>query len=151
MKMTNAEAIDALNGLAEIQEKERAFYEEKKERLLKGRIEIVYAAAKNAETLKNSVNACNKVLVELDNEYRDVEAEQKALMEEREKAVLEARKPRKINMIPREGKDFQEYLKKRRELMEIENGIPIHTVSLESFEGLELDSSEMQHFIFMIE
>lgn len=155
--MTNREMFENYERIAKIKEVEKNYFKKTGEKLLKGRMKVSYAINKNKAEFQQKLKPCEETREELIREYRDVEAEQEALKEKQEKekqrAELEGREPEivSINIILRNGKDLKEYEKKLKELFDIEVDVDIHCISIEQLEGLDLDSPELELFMFMIE
>ena len=150
MTMTNKEIINFCTGLMEIQESEKKYFEETGKKLLQGRIKIGYAISKNILEFKNALKAYNEVLESIIEEFRDSKKEEKAVEEEQELAKKENRVPRNLGVIMRQGKTKEEYLRKIKELQEIETELNIATIKFDVLDGLELDSTEIGKMIFMI-
>lgn len=150
MKMTNREMIASYNNLDVFQHREKVFFEETGRKLLKGNIRITYAIKKNMRNILTALQPYEDARKDLVEEYRDVEAEHKAVENENEMAKAENRDARSIAIIMKEGKDNEEYLKKLKELLDIEVDMQIHTVKFEEFDGVELDSAELEPFMFML-
>lgn len=152
MKMTNKEMIENHNNLDAFQVKEKTYYSQRGENLLKGRIKISYAIEKNKCELRRELKPYDKLFESLVKEYRNTEAEQAAIKEEEERAEKEGRAVREISIIMNEGKDMGEYLRKLNELRDLEVEVEgIRTVSISEFDGLNLDSSDLRPFIFMLD
>lgn len=151
MKMTNREMIESYNGLELFQKKEKDYRESCGENLLKGRVKISYAVERNKEELRRQLTSYEKTLEEIIKEYRNTEAEQSAFQAERENAESEGRAARDISIIMKDGKYREEYLQKLSELQEIEVEVEgIHSVDVSEFDGLNLDSSDLRVFLFML-
>lgn len=145
-KMTNQEMLIAFNSLNGLQELERKMLEKKQKRLLQGRVKISYAINKNISALKAALQPFADTEKSLNEEMRDTDAEQKAITEAKEKGE----NLNEIEMIFKDGFSAENYISKRKELLEIENEVEIHEVDLELFDGIELNSDEIGLLMFMI-
>lgn len=150
MKMTNRAMIANHNMLDALQLRERSYYEETGRKLLKGNIRATFAIKKNKGNLLTALKPYEEARQELVEEYRDMEAEKKAIDRENELAKAEGRDPRSVAVIMKEGKETEEYMKKLNELLDIEVEVPVHMVHFEEFDGVELDSAELEPFMFML-
>lgn len=150
MKMTNRAMIANYNMLDAFQLREREYFEETGRKLLKGNIRATFAIKKNKGNLLTALKPYEEARQELVEEYRDLEAEKKAIDRENELAKAEGRDPRSVAVIMKEGKETEEYMKKLNELLDIEVEVPVHMVHFEEFDGVELDSAELEPFMFML-
>lgn len=150
-KMKNIEIIKNYESLIRLQETEKKFFEKTGEKLLQGRVKISFAINRNLEALRKAIKPYNDTIVGIVEEYRDVDAEKEALEIEKKEAEKEKRKKKEISVIMRPGKTKEEYLKKVEELQSIEVELNISTISCELFDGIKLDSFELEPLTFMIE
>lgn len=150
MKMTNFEMIKNKEAIENIQTKESQYFARTGNKLLKGRIKIMYAMSKNLLELEEKLKAYNDTLQKLISEYRDLTAEKEAIEKETALAEKEGRTPQNVKVIMRDGCDFEEYVAKIQELQELEVDADIHTISCELFDGIDLDSYEVQLLTFML-
>lgn len=151
MKMTNLDMINNHNRLDAFQVREKEYSEHAGKKLLAGRVKIGYAIEKNKEIFRRELKPYDKTLASLVEEYRDTEAENAAIKAEQEVAEREGRPAKDVSVIIRDGKDREEYFEKVKELQEIEVEVDdIRTVNMEDFDGLDLDSSDLRPFMFMM-
>lgn len=150
MKMTNFEMIKNKEAIENIQMKESQYFSRTGNKLLKGRIKIMYAMSKNLAELEEKLKAYNDTLQKIISEYRDLIAEKEAIEKEAALAEKEGRAPQDVKVIIRDGCDFSEYIAKIQELQELEADVDIHTISCELFDGIDLDSYEVQPLTFML-
>lgn len=154
--MTNREIIENYNRLAELQQKEENYRILNGKQMFEGRIKVTYAIKKNMAELLDKIKPYQESFKELQMEYRNLEEERK-VYEEKKKAFEETAKdgmqaePERKEIF-REGKSKEEYETKLKELMEIDvEDVSIHTVSVDCLDGLQLSSTDLTAFMFMLE
>lgn len=154
--MTNREIIENYNRLAELQQKEENYRILNGKQMFEGRIKVTYAIKKNMAELLNKIKPYQESLQELQKEYRNLEEERK-VYEEKKKAFEETAKdgmkaePERKEIF-REGKSKEKYETKLKELMEIDvEDVSIHTVPVDCLDGLQLSSTDLTAFMFMLE
>lgn len=131
--MTNLELLKSYSVLSDLQKKEQMYFAETGEKLFKGRIKITYAIAVNMKNFLEALRPRDMVLKELTEEYRDSEKEENGIM------------------VFKEGKNKDDYWTKVSELNNLENEVNIRKVNIDEFDGLNLDSFELESMMFMIE
>lgn len=154
--MTNREIIENYNRLAELQQKEENYRILNGKQMFEGRIKVTYAIKKNMAELLDKIKPYQESFKELQMEYRNLEEERK-VYEEKKKAFEETAKdgmqaePERKEIF-REGKSKEEYETKLKELMEINvEDVSIHTVPVDCLDGLQLSSTDLTAFMFMLE
>ena len=151
VKMTNKEIIENGVGLMELQEAEKKYFEKTGKKLLQGKIKLIYAISRNLDTFQEALKHYNNVLDGIVEEYRDRTKEAKLIDKERKTAEKEGRMPNNLDIVMKTGKTKEEYLRKVKELQDIEVEVYICKINCELLEGLELDSYELRKMNFMIE
>ncbi len=155
--MKNIEVVRTYNGLAEIQKKEKEYFEKTGKQLLGGRVKVLYAMKKNMNELLRKSEPYEESRMEILREYRDLDGEEnnykKAQKEYIEKSMVKRGiVPPSREMIYKHGKTEKEMEEKLKELQEIDAGdVQVHKISLKELEGLELSSIELGALMFMIE
>lgn len=164
--MTNKEMISNYNGLNAIQDLETVHYKRTGEKLFKGRVKITYAIKKNMMEILEKLKPYNDSRDEVFEEYRDLDKEKEAFEKLKKKMVtspegtpehkreMEAYNKKAGNMpiIMKPGKDQKDYEAKIQELLDIDVAdVKIHKINLDQLEGIELDSSQIELLLFMIE
>lgn len=154
--MTNREIIENYNRLAELQQKEENYRILNGKQMFEGRIKVTYAIKKNMAELLDKIKPYQESFKELQMEYRNLEEERK-VYEEKKKAFEETAKdgmqaePERKEIF-REGKSKEEYETKLKELMAINvEDVSIHTVPVDCLDGLQLSSTDLTAFMFMLE
>ena len=164
--MTNKEMISNYNGLNAIQNLETVHYKRTGEKLFKGRVKITYAIKKNMMEILENLKPYNDSRDEVFEEYRDLDKEKEAVEKLKKKMVtspegtleykreMEAcnKKAGNLPIIMKPGKDQKKYEAKIQELLDIDVAdVKIHKINLDQLEGIELDSSQIELLLFMIE
>lgn len=164
--MTNKEMIASYNGLNTIQNLEAVHYKRTGEKLFKGRIKITYAIKKNMMEILEKLKPYNDSRDEVFEEYRDLDKEKEAIENLKKKMVvspegtleykreMEAcnKKAGNLPIIMKPGKDQKDYEAKIQELLDIDVAdVKIHKINLDQLEGIDLDSSQIELLLFMIE
>lgn len=164
--MTNKEMIANYNGLNAIQNLETVHYKRTGEKLFKGRVKITYAIKKNMMEILENLKPYNDSRDEVFEEYRDLDKEKEAVEKLKKKMVtspegtleykreMEAcnKKAGNLPIIMKPGKDQKNYEAKIQELLDIDVAdVKIHKINLDQLEGIELDSSQIELLLFMIE
>ena len=164
--MTNKEMIASYNGLNTIQNLEAVHYKRTGEKLFKGRVKITYALKKNMMDILEKLKPYNDSRDEVFEEYRDLDKEKEAIEKLKKKMVtspegtLEYKREmeacnKKVGNLPivmKPGKDQKDYEEKIQELLDIDVAdVKIHKINLDQLEGIELDSSQIELLLFMIE
>ena len=164
--MTNKEMIAKYNGLNAIQNLETAHYKRTGEKLFKGHVKITYAIKKNMMEILENLKPYNDSRDEVFEEYRDLDKEKEAVEKLKKKMVvspegtleykreMEAcnKKAGNLPIIMKPGKDQKDYEAKIQELLDIDVAdVKIHKINLDQLEGIELDSSQIEALLFMIE
>lgn len=164
--MTNKEMISNYNGLNAIQDLETVHYKRTGEKLFKGRVKITYAIKKNMMEILEKLKPYNDSRDEVFEEYRDLDKEKETIEKLKKKMVtspegtleykreMEAynKKAGNLSIIMKPGKDQKDYEAKIQELLDIDVAdVKIHKINLDQLEGIELDSSQIELLLFMIE
>ena len=149
--MTNQELITAFNGIAKFQKMEQEKFEETKEKILSGKIQLAFAINKNKEGIRQALQPYEETRNSIIEEYRDLAAEQAALNAVKKAAEEEKRTMNQITISIRPGKSINEYERRLTELAKLETDFEPKKVPLSQFEGLDLLSAELEAFTFMIE
>lgn len=164
--MTNKEMIASYNGLNTIQNLEAVHYKRTGEKLFKGRIKITYAIKKNMMEILEKLKPYNDSRDEVFEEYRDLDKEKEALENMKKKMVVSPEgtleykremeacnnKAGNLPIIMKPGKDQKDYEAKIQELLDIDVAdVKIHKINLDQLEGIELDSSQIELLLFMID
>lgn len=164
--MTNKEMIASYNGLNAIQNLEAVHYKRTGEKLFKGRVKITYAIKKNMMEILEKLKPYNDSRDEVFEEYRDLDKEKEAVEKLKKKMVtspegtleykreMEAcnKKAGNLPIVMKSGKDQKDYEAKIQELLDIDVAdVKIHKINLDQLEGIELDSSQIELLLFMIE
>lgn len=164
--MTNKEMIANYNGLNAVQDLETVHYRRTGEKLFKGRVKITYAIKKNMMEILEKLKPYNDSRDEVFEEYRDLDKEKKALenlkkrmvtspegtLEYKREMEVYNKKAGNLSIIMKPGKDQKDYEAKIQELLDIDVAdVKIHKINLDQLEGIELDSSQIELLLFMIE
>lgn len=164
--MTNREMIANYNRLNAIQGLEVMHYKRTREKLFKGRVKITYAIKKNMMEILEKLKPYNDSRDEVFEEYRDLDKEKEAVENLKKKMIvspegtLEYEREMKVynekagnlQIIMKPGKNQKDYEAKIQELLDIDVAdVKIHKINLDQLEGIELDSSQIEALMFMIE
>lgn len=145
-KMKNLELINAKNALLALQKHEKSVLDETGKHLFQGRIKISYAINRNLSEIDKALQPCIETLNQINEIYRDTQAEKNAM-----KAAMDnGEDTSKVKAVFRESVSQEEYLSKRKELLEMETEVDIHTISIDLFEGVYLNSGDIGLFMFML-
>lgn len=145
-KMTNLELINAKNALLALQKYEKSVFDETGKRLFQGRIKISYTINRNLSEIDKVLQPCIETLNQMNETYRDTQAEKNAM----KTAMDNGEDTSKVKAVFRENVSQEEYLSKRKELLELEAEVDIHTISIDLFEGIDLNSGDIGLFMFML-
>lgn len=148
--MTNQELVTAYNGITKFQKMEKKKFDETGEKILSGKIQLAFAINKNKESIRQALHPYEETRNSIIEEYRDTAAEQTAWEAEKKAAEEEKRSMNQITISLRQGKSMAEYQRKLTELEMLETDFEPKKVALSQFEGLDLTSTELEPFIFMI-
>ena len=164
--MTNKEMIANYNGLNAVQDLETVHYRRTGEKLFKGRVKVTYAIKKNMMEILEKLKPYNDSRDEVFEEYRDLDKEKETLENLKKKMVVSPegtleykremevynKKAGNLSIIMKPGKDQKDYEAKIQELLDIDVAdVKIHKINLDQLEGIELDSSQVEALMFMIE